>query len=94
MEQYELGLISPEGVKGKCLDPQPKGYMDCSENHQTPGVFNFYTGNEMEGHDLVMTVHAPSLDLEPRFDLDKKLWMWDDVSNATLFYREWWKKYQ
>lgn len=76
---------------GKCLDPQPSPFVDCIEDCQNHGVFHFFEGNEMEGHKCVMTITSPNLEMEPRFDWDRKHWFWSKLSSNTLYQREWWK---
>ena len=38
----------------------------------------------MDGHRLVMTVVAPTLNLEPIYDCKKDVWFWKNVSEDTL----------
>ena len=93
-KQLEFNLPSTtEHVEGKCLDPQPGGCLDCVEDYERMGVFDFFSGNEMEGHEYITTVKTKNLSIEPEYDLDKRLWFWKKVSERTVHHREWWKNH-
>ena len=94
MEQLILDLKPIEGSEGKCLDPQPGGFFDCGENNEIPGEFHFYSGNEMEGHSVVMTIKTSNLEIEPHYDWDKDIWVWKKISEKTLYHRKWWKEHK
>lgn len=86
--ELPLGIVEPELYK--CLDPQPPKYTEYCEDYRFPGKFDFFEGCEMDGHYSVFTVITSDLQIEPRFDLDKNVWVWRRVTLDTLNRRKWW----
>ena len=88
--QLELNFVSKNEL-GKVIDPQPPKHTDCVERYYQIGVFDFFEGNEVEGHTNVMTIEAPDINMEPYFDWDLGFWYWGKVSEGLSYTREWWK---
>ena len=46
----------------------------------------------MEGHDLVVTVKAPNLFVEPSFDYKTQTWVWIPLSETFKIHRKYYNK--
>jgi len=95
MKQLEFNLPpTTKHIEGNCLDPQPGKWLDCVEDYERPGVFDFFSGNEMEGHYHITTVKTKNLNIEPEYDSDKGIWVWKKVCEETLSDRRWWVEHK
>ncbi len=85
MKNYELKLTPIEAKLGHALDPQPVKSDYWEKDDSIPGLFNFFIPNQRHGgfYEFAFSIKSNDLNIEPKFDARKKLWIWVEASNKT-----------